>query len=207
MKHFKYIFLFIALISFSVYAHGNEKHGTKKAKPDTIVIVGNDTVSVNGKAYVKGSSTTKTAEESAEANIEEAEEGGGDLSLSALFEHPHNKIIHFPIALGVLIFLLALIGYKKESTDTASKAIAVIGTLAAAAAIITGYSQAAPFEGTNAYQLVEIHRFIGFVVFALYLILDWALFTVKSNKIILILSFLLTLAVSAAGFYGGVVAH
>lgn len=200
------ILLLLTMLPFGyLYAHGDEKHKNKKTSPDTVVVVGGDTVAINGKPYQSGIQKNVSAEEN-EAETEEAHEEDA-VSIWAAFEHLHNKIIHFPIALGVLLFLFMTIGYKQEVCNRASKIIVLLGTIASVAAVITGYSQIAPFEGTPAYQLVEIHRIIGFIVLGIYLIMSWAVFTKQSNKTLLLLSILLTIAISAAGFYGGVIAH
>jgi len=194
-----------SLFSTFVFAHGN--HKKKKGmmhKTDTLTIVAGDTIAINGisTAEYLGHKTKEPGKE----NVEEEEETE-KVSLDALFEHVHNKLIHFPIAFGILLFIFMILGYKQEVCNRASKIIVVLGTLASIAAIITGYMQIAPFEGTATFALVQVHRILGFVVLGIYLIMNWAVFTRQSNKILLILSGILALTISLAGLYGGVIAH
>jgi len=194
------------LFSTLLMAHGDHKKKRVSERPDTLTIVSGDTIAINGIAtteYIKH----KADEEKKEKLEEQEEEEEEGISFGALFEHVHNKLIHFPIAFGILLFIFMTLGYKQEVCNRASKIVVVLGALASIAAIITGYLQIAPFEGTATFALVEVHRILGFIVLGIYLLLSWAIFTHKSNKILLILSIILALAISIAGFYGGVIAH
>ena len=213
MIKIKYIFIIAMIAAVSLYAHGDKKHGEKKAEKtvqDTITLVGEDTIAINGKpytaAFVKHDDEHSEEMEEAEHSDEDEHESE-EISLSSLFEHVHNKLIHFPIAFGILLFIFALIGYKQEVCHRASKIIVVLGILATIAAIIAGLSQTTPFEGKEIYSVVELHRNIGFLLLGLYLVTGWAIFTRKSTTLQLILTGLLVLVIGAVGFYGGVIAH
>jgi len=198
------IFLFSSLI----FANGDHKKQNAIHMQDTLTIVAGDTIAINGIATETFLANKKAAEKKISSQTEdEGTSEPKEISFDALFEHIHNKVIHFPIALGVLLFLFMTIGYKQEICYRASKIIVLFGALATIVAVITGLTQASHFEGTATYALVEVHRAIGFVVLTIYLIMSWAVLSRQSNKMLLILSILLLIAISAAGLYGGVIAH
>ena len=129
------------------------------------------------------------------------------VSLDALFEHIHNKVIHFPIALSIVGFLLMLIGYKDNKYNAALKIIIPFAALVAVVAVIAGLSQAAAFEGTGVYSIVETHRLLGIITLIFLILWSVALYVKKLNKFVWILAILSVFWVLLAGFYGGIISH
>lgn len=200
------LFLTIVITTALIFAHG--KHKKKSSEQDTITIVGTDTIAINGKPVNKG---LLAARKEAEIREQEANKGhdeeNKEVTFSKLFEHLHNKIIHFPIALSVGAFLLILLGYKDEKMIKAVKILIPFATLMAIIAVFTGINQSGVFEGEKVYSLVEIHRTLGIISAALLLIWSISLFWKKLKKYSLLIAIITLLLISITAFYGGIIAH
>ncbi len=212
MNRFKIVVITLLFSSTILLAHGDKKHKKEhdeKVKPDTILIIGADTISINGKPYraVTHDEDEEHLNSEKELSHEEEHEEEEEISLALVFEHLHNKLVHFPVALGYLLFFFMIVGYKQEVCYRASKIIVSLGVIFTIAAIFTGINQATAFEDKEIYDLVVVHRTIGFILLANYLVMAWAVFTRRSNKLQLVISLILALIISAAGFYGGIIAH
>ncbi|VAX21358.1 hypothetical protein MNBD_IGNAVI01-1483 [hydrothermal vent metagenome] len=199
--------LFTILIMASVlYAHEGHKKKKAEVKPDTLTIVDGDTIAINGMATEKFMAARHA--EAEEEELEAAEEGEvEEVTIGAVFEHIHNKVIHFPIALTIIGLLLMILGYKDNKYLGAIKIIIPFAALMTIVAVFAGLSQAEPFEGTAAYGLVETHELLGFGVLASLILWSIALYVKKLEKFIWALAILTFLLVSAAGLYGGVIAQ
>ena len=191
------IILLIQLISF---AHEGKDHKKEKAvKQDTLTIVGGDTIAINGiyKNLVKKIVDPDTLKEKPMKL---------DLS-EQVFEHLHNKLVHFPIALGVFAFLLTLINFKWKNFDSAILISILIALLFAIGAFLTGKNQSEPFIDTAKEWVVELHQAFGlsvilsFFVWSIFLIID------KLRKYAWIVGLIAFILILTAGFLGGVVAH
>lgn len=198
--------LFTILIVASVlYAHEGHKKKKAEVQPDTLTIVNGDTIAINGMATEKFLATRHA--EAEEEELEAAEEGEEEVTIGAVFEHIHNKVIHFPIALTVIGLLLMILGYKNNKYQGAIKIIIPFAALMTIVAVFAGLSQAEPFEGTAAYGLVETHELLGFGVLASLVLWSIALYVEKLKKFLWAIAILTFLFVAAAGLYGGVIAH
>jgi len=146
------IILLIQLISF---AHEG-KHVKKAVMQDTVTIVGGDTIAINGiyKNLVKKIVDPDTLKEKP-MKLNPSEQ---------VFEHLHNKLVHFPIALGVFAFLLTLINFKWKNFDSAILISILIALLFAIGAFITGKNQSEPFIDTAKEWVVELHQAFGLSV-------------------------------------------
>ncbi|KAF0141809.1 MAG: hypothetical protein FD122_1364 [Stygiobacter sp.] len=191
------IIFLIQLISF---AHGGKDHKKEKAvKQDTLTIVGKDTIAINGiyKNLVKKIVDPDTLKEKP-MKLDPSEQ---------VFEHLHNKLVHFPIALGVFAFLLTLINFKWKNFDSAILISILIALLFAIGAFITGKSQSEPFIDTAKEWVVELHQAFGlsvllsFFVWSIFLIID------KLRKYAWIVGLIAFILILTAGFLGGVIAH
>lgn len=199
----KNIIIIVAVVliftSLSVYAHGGKEHDKHKgAKVDTLTVVNGDTIAVNGHPKSSKMQMAAKNENKEEFELKPAEE---------IFSHLHNKIVHFPIALGYLLLIFMIVGYKTEVCHRASKIIVVLGGLSSIAAVIFGLLQTGPFIGTKMYFYVELHRNLAFISVLIYALLTWAIFRRLSRKIQLTLVLLLTASISLIGFLGGAIAH
>ncbi|NOX65657.1 MAG: hypothetical protein GXO85_07620 [Chlorobi bacterium] len=201
----KLIFM-ILIVASVLYAHEGHKKKKAEVKPDTLTIVNGDTIAINGMATEEFMAARHA--ESEEEELEAAEEGEvPEVTFGAVFEHIHNKVIHFPIALTVIGLLLMLLGYKDNKYEGALKIIIPFAALMTIVAVFAGLSQAEPFEGTAAYGLVETHELLGFGVLASLILWSVALYVEKLKKFIWAFAILTFLLVSAAGLYGGIIAQ
>lgn len=200
------IFITVFIIASFLYAH--EDHDKKEKTPlyDTLTIVNGDTIAINGvpitglkqKVIERG---TKQFSNEKEA-IDES-----SVRIEAIFEHIHNKVVHFPIALSFAGFLLMLFGYKDKKFLDALKIIIPVGAVIGVVAIISGQAQIGPFEGTNKIELVGIHQILGYAVVFLLILWSISLYFRRFYKISFILALITMLLVSVVGLYGGIIAH
>lgn len=194
------LFLLVALAPLNIYAHGGKDHNKhNEAKVDTLTIVNGDTIAVNGhpkNSKIQTMTKEEIKEEKFELNFGER-----------MFEHPHNKIVHFPIAFGYLLLIFMIIGYKVEVCHRASKIIVVLGMLSSIITAILGLLQTGPFIGTKMYSYVELHRNLAFISVFIYALLTWAIFRRSPRKIQFVLVLTLTVLITLIGFLGGVISH
>jgi len=191
--NFIIIFLFIAVV---IYAHEGHK---EKTKPDTVTIVNGDTIAVNGKP------TNKIVNK--QELVEKKELEYVIKPVEAIYEHLHNKIVHFPIALSAGAFLLMFFYLKDERYRKAVFALMLLAFLSAVGAYFTGEAQKTAFENTNKMWVAETHELLG--IFSAISIFVWliSLLSVKYRKISLIMSLVTIALVLVTGFFGGVLAH
>ncbi len=196
------IFLFI-ISSIGSFAHGDEEHNKhKKAKTDTLTIVNGDTIAINGQPInsrvtsLRDKMQMMTSEEKFVLNPGER-----------ILEHPHNKIVHFPIAIGVLAFFFSLLHIRRKSYDATIFILVILGFAFSVAAFFTGNNQVQPFEGTNKYWVVELHRNFGIGIMIIYFI--WLLFLriEKIKKYAWIIGAVIFVLILITAFLGGVIAH
>ena len=197
--------ILVLLLGLTVmFAHG--KHKKTAQKLDTVTVVGKDTIAINGIAVNKALVHNQTTSESALTEKEEIEEGK-EVTFGAVFEHMHNKLIHFPIALTIVALLLMAIGYKDNKYLAAVKIIVPFAAFVTIFTVLAGLSQAAPFEGTAMYGLVETHEILGLGVLLSLILWSVSLYVKKLNKFIYLFAVLNFILVSITGFYGGIIAH
>lgn len=204
MNKFKFLLLILLVfVSSALFAH--EDHNKKTPnKPDTLTIVEGDTIAINGIATEKFLESRSSIEQNKEEEeIEEVKE----VSIGAAFEHLHNKLIHFPIALTVIALLLIIAGYRDDKYLSAIKIIVPFAAITTILTILTGQAQEGPFEGTPLYALVETHELLGFGVLASLILWSVSLYIEKFKKLIYLFAILTFILVSLAGLYGGVIAH
>ncbi len=200
MKNIFGFIFFLLFLTTIVYSHGGKDHKKEKiVKHDTLTIVGRDTIAINGL-----SKNLYKKEIKPEVLKEEPEE----LNLSAeMFEHLHNKLVHFPVALGVFAFFLTLLNFKWKKFDSAILISVLIALLFSIGAFITGKNQSEPFMGTGKEWIVELHQNFGIAVLINYFI--WTIFLVieKLKKYAWMIGCVLFVLVLVTGFLGGVIAH
>lgn len=191
--NFNLILTFIAVV---IYAHEGHK---EKTKPDTVTVVNRDTIAVNGR------STNKIVHK--QELVEKKEPEFVLKPIEAMFEHLHNKIVHFPIALSAGAFLLMFFYLKDERYRKAVFALILLAFLSAVGAYFTGEAQRIAFENTNKMWVAETHELLG--IFSAISIFVWliSLLSVKYKKISLIMSVVTIALVLVTGFFGGVLAH
>ncbi len=197
-----FFFLLFSSLIATGFAHGDKKHKKENKKADTVLVVNGDTIAVNGVAITDSSIHLLKEEE----HSEEDEEFKLTIE-DALFEHIHNKIIHFPIAFIVLGFLFTLFEFKYQKFDLAIKIMIILTVLFSAAAFVTGNIQMEAFEETPKDWLVHLHRIFGIITFSVSVLWTLFLYNNKLKKYAWAIALLAFLIVSVTGFLGGVLAH
>ncbi len=153
--------LFIKIILILIFTIGiafaHEDH--EKEIPDTVTVVNGDTIAINGIAISDSILTSNEVEGLEEEFVqpEEFELNTGD----ALFEHIHNKIIHFPIVLAVVAFLFAVLGYKDDRYQLVIKIMLLIAGVFSIVAFFSGTNQFDHFVGNPKEWLADMHRLFG----------------------------------------------
>ena len=206
MKYFIFnLFLITLIVTGLSFAHGD--HEKKEEKSDTVTVVNGDTIAINGIAV---SDSLLALHEAEEHNEEEEAENQGEFKLNfmdALFEHVHNKIIHFPISLAVAAFLFALFGYKDNRYDSTIKILLLFAGVFAIIAFITGTIQIEPFIGEPKEWLAYTHRILGILSAVSIWLWYFSLILKPLRKFKWVFAILTVIIISATGFYGGILAH
>lgn len=123
-----------------------------------------------------------------------------------LFEHMHNKIVHFTVALSVAAFLFTLINYKMRQFELTIKILVLLSALAAAASYFTGVRQANVFDGEAIEWVVILHRNLGIIsATAIWLWLIF-LFVPVVKRYAWILGAVVFALIIITGFYGCIIA-
>lgn len=125
----------------------------------------------------------------------------------ALLEHPHNRLVHFPVALAVAAVLLLAVGRRRPELDAAGRWLVWFAALGGIAAYFTGRIQEGVFEGEPKEWLVHLHGTWGLAT-AIALVV-WALLTLwkPAREHAWLVGIVVAALVLVTGFYGGIVAH
>ncbi|MGH7729622.1 MAG: DUF2231 domain-containing protein [Candidatus Eiseniibacteriota bacterium] len=125
----------------------------------------------------------------------------------ALLDHVHNKIVHFPLALGVAAAFLLLVALRRPQLEAAGRWLVWLAALGGVAAYISGRLQEQAFEGEPKEWLVDLHEKWGLAT-AITLVV-WALLTLwkPARKLVWLWGLVAAALALVAGFYGGIVAH
>ncbi len=125
----------------------------------------------------------------------------------SLTEHIHNKLVHFPIALGLVAVLFVWLAIRWPFLEISAEILVWLAALSATAAVATGLLQASPFEGTPKAPWVDRHQILGLTTTAaLYL---WGfLFRFRpARRWIRLWGLVVALLVSLTGSLGGLLSH
>ena len=80
---------------------------------------------------------------------------------TALTGHLHNKIVHFPLALGLAAAVILLVAPRWPAYEPAARVLLIAGALVAIAAYLSGGAQEEPFEDSPFHSVVELHEKLG----------------------------------------------
>lgn len=185
------------LLLFAVILYAHEGH-KEKVKFDTVTVVNGDTIAVNGKAVESLKEKPSEIEEVEPFVLKPTEE---------IFEHLHNKIVHFPIAMGLLAFFFTLLNFKWKNFDKSIIISVAIGLIFSILAFFTGRNQAVPFERTGKEWLVALHQNIGISVLVTYFVWFVFLLVKRFSKYSWIIGLIVFVLILITGFLGGVIAH
>lgn len=179
---------------------------------------GHASPSPSPEATLEAAEPTLVAEtnEAAAAEAESRDDSGGGDEPGALQAipwqtaftgHLHNKIVHFPLALGLAAAVLFLVAPRWPAYEPAARALLIAAALAAVAAYFSGGAQEEPFEDSPFHSVVELHEKFG-IGTAITLWIGVALtFWARARRFLPVYGLLLILLLSATGFLGGVLSH
>lgn len=127
--------------------------------------------------------------------------------MEAALEHPHNKLVHFPVALALAAALLLLIGRRRPELDIAGRWLVWLAALGGVAAYFSGRLQEEAFKGEPKEWVVELHEKLGLA--SAIALAAWALLTLwkPGRRYAWLWGLAVTALVLIAGFLGGIVAH
>ncbi len=129
------------------------------------------------------------------------------LFFSKVFEHLHNKLIHFPIGFGLAGILFLFLALKWEEFDRPAQIMLILGGIFAILSYFTGENQEEPFEKGILEPILEAHETLGILTsISLWLGVIFS-FVPKIRKFLWIWGIVLLVLISLTGFYGGLLAH
>jgi uncharacterized membrane protein len=125
----------------------------------------------------------------------------------AILEHLHNKVVHFPLALGCTAALFLLISYRWPQYWPAARLLLFLAAASAVAAYFTGHAQEEDVENGPLREYFKLHESLGTTaVIALWL--GWALsFVPKARRWLWLYALLILALLSGTGFLGGILSH
>jgi uncharacterized membrane protein len=125
----------------------------------------------------------------------------------AVLEHLHNKVVHFPLALGCTAALFLLISYRWPQYWPAARLLLFLAAASAVAAYFTGKAQEEDVENGPLRLYFERHESLG-IASAISLWLGWALTLVpKARPWLWLYALLILFLLSGTGFLGGILSH
>ena len=161
----------------------------------------------------------KTALSPESSQVQEVPEAGGALLTTpssiperpdlfrSLTEHVHNKLVHFPIALGLVAVLFIWLALRWPGLETSAEILVWLAVLSVMLTVITGLLQAAPFQDTPKEVWVNRHRLLGLATAAA-LFLWGLLFRFRIHaRWIRLWSLAVALLLSLTGSLGGLLSH
>ena len=125
----------------------------------------------------------------------------------SLQEHIHNKLVHFPLALGLLACLFWLLSFKHHEFQISAKLMLVLGAATGLLAILTGENQKQVFQDSPLVEIMQWHEKIGFLSFFLLLSGSVWQFFQSFRKFVFLYTAILILCLLFVGFLGGFISH
>jgi len=129
---------------------------------------------------------------------------------SRIFSHMHNKIVHFPIALGIMTGIFDILSFFAPAVSLSAKILLGFTALSSIAAFLSGQVAEEEVEDSLTHSLaevLEIHESLGLTAMVIYIVafvLRLIPGTQKLSKIIVILAVPL---ISFVGYLGGILSH
>jgi uncharacterized membrane protein len=202
-KLFVVLFTGFTFLFLSRVASSHEGHKKKKpVQTQTQTLPSSQTV---------GTTTMQSIQESGESDEKssttEPMRSKEEIMKEAIPAHIHNKIVHFPFALGIAGSIFLLISFKWPQYRSGARLLLILAAIAAIAAYFTGRAQEEPFEKGEMEPFLEAHKNSG-IASAIFLWTGVLLTTWVENRTLLtIYALILLFLLSATGFFGGILAH
>jgi uncharacterized membrane protein len=202
------IFLLLTwLAALPLAAHAGHEHAMDKAKA---------TVAQAGERMQKAGQTVQKAAREAEtlageakdavANVLKAQAEPMELLRESLNSHWHNKIVHFPVALGIFGVLFFVASLRWPSYLWPSRVLLGAALLFGLAALRSGEAAEEAFRGTHLMKTVDAHENaakLALLCLALQLLLTWFPSLRKWSWMVGVLA---VFGILATGALGGVLA-
>ena len=126
---------------------------------------------------------------------------------TAFTGHLHNKVVHFPLALGLAAAVILIIAPRWPAYEPAARLLLIGGALASVVAYFSGQAQHEPFEDSPFHSVVELHEKLG-IATAIALWTGVALtYAARARRYMPVYGILLLLLLAGTGFLGGVLSH
>jgi uncharacterized membrane protein len=217
----KKLALAVLFLAGPLAAHDAAEHAAKAAREAKAAVVAG--AEKAGDAVKAGGQAVETATTKAVDATKAGAQKVGDAAKAALGEvvvqaepmqamkenalkHLHNKIVHFPIALGMFGALFLLLSYRYPSYKWPARVLLFFAGVGAGAAILTGEAQEAAFDGTSLLRVLAWHETTGKVV----LVLLWGAFVLSffevTRKFFWLYALVLAGALLLSGGLGGILA-
>jgi hypothetical protein len=123
----------------------------------------------------------------------------------AMWSHMHNKIIHFPLALGVTASVLILFARQRPGMLPTIRVLLIVAALFAVAAYFTGKAQEEPFEEGEMHEFVEWHQWFG--IASGVCLFAGVFISSKAKNLLMPYALTQLVLLSVTGFLGGILAH
>lgn len=125
----------------------------------------------------------------------------------ALLAELHNKIIHFPIVLGLLGALLVLVAQRKPQYETIAFWVVWFAVLSTLAAYFSGLAQSTEFLHRPKQWIMETHMRFGIGLAFAECVWLLSLLRRRTHGLAAPMSFVVAALVLVTAFLGGLVAH
>lgn len=126
---------------------------------------------------------------------------------TAFTTHTHNKVVHFPLALGMAAAVILIVAPRWPKYEPAARALLMVAAVAAILAFFSGRAQEDQFDDSPFHAVVEVHQKFG-ITTAITLWTGVALtFWARARRFLPLYGVLLILLLLGTGFLGGVLSH
>lgn len=124
-----------------------------------------------------------------------------------LFEHVHNKLVHFPFGFAFLGLVFTLLVFKQKEFLNSVKITVLLAGLSTIAVAISGFFQREQFINDPKEWVLKIHAALG--VLTTISFWSWFLFLniEKLKRFAWILPIVTFILILTTGFYGGILSH
>jgi uncharacterized membrane protein len=146
---------------------GGEDNGMKNAVAETAKGAKDAAAKTASKAVASTKAVVSEAAGSAKEGVQQAANEAVimvqpfEVLKAGATKHLHNKLVHFPIVLGLFGALFLLLSYRYPSYKWPARVLLFFGGAFGIAAMFTGEAQSAEFDGTSLGQVLEYHEDIA----------------------------------------------
>lgn len=125
----------------------------------------------------------------------------------ALLEHLHNKLVHFPIALGLTAAALFIVGRRRSEIADVARWLVITAAGFAIAAYFTGTAQAKEFEHEPIHWLARLHGRWGTITVVAFVLWAAVAWWKPARSRAWIVGLIVVALIAVTAYLGGVLAH